>query len=252
MRALAKDPDSRFVNADAFLKVARRSRAGARRAPPGGHRRVRGRRSRWHARPSTEEGEEWEGYEERRARPWWHWALIALLVAAVAAGIAWLLTGSDLFKSEKDVPAVTGQEVGVATELLESQGFDVDMRPARTPPRATPSPNRTAIAGETVDEGSTIVLTVSSGPSIVQVPNVTGLSEKAGDETASRRRAFEVTTTFRADETVPEDRVVGTEPGDGHLPGGGRHGHPHRSRRAATGRGPERGRTHPTSRRCRP
>ena len=68
MRALAKDPDARFVDADAFLKAL----DAAERAPdqprpedtaafaavsPDGT-------------PLDAEGEEWEGYEERRGWPW--------------------------------------------------------------------------------------------------------------------------------------------------------------------------------------
>ena len=211
MRALAKDPGARFINADAFLKALDAAElapdhprpedtaAFAAVAPDG--------------TPLDEEGEEWEGYTEPRRRPWWHWALIALLVAAVAAGIALLLTG-DLFKGEKDIPSVTGQDVGVATELLESQGFDVDIE---TRPNAAPRDTVTEqdpIAGETVEEGSTIVLTVSSGPAIVDVPNVAGLSERQARDRLDEA-GFEVTTSFRADETVPEDRVVGTEPASG-------------------------------------
>ena len=212
MRALAKDPEARFINADAFLKAL----DAAEQAPD----QVRPEDTAAFAAVATdgtpldEEGEEWEGYTETRRRPWWHWALVALLVAVVAGGIAYLLTGEDLFKGEKDVPAVTGQEVGVATELLESQGFDVDIE---TRPNAAPRDTVTEqdpIAGETVDEGSTIVLTVSSGPSIEAVPNVAGLSEKQATDRLEEA-GFEVTTSFRADEAVPENRVVGTEPASG-------------------------------------
>ena len=239
MRALAKDPEARFINADAFLKALDAAElapdqprpedtaAFAAVAPDG--------------TPLDEEGEEWEGYTEPARRPWWHWALIALLVAAVAAGIAYLLTGSDLFKGEKDVPSVTGQDVGVATELLESQGFDVDIE---TRPNAAPRDTVTEqdpIAGETVEEGSTIVLTVSSGPAIVEVPNVAGLSERQARDRLDEA-GFEVTTSFRADETVPEDRVVGTEPGERDAAADGRLGHPDRLEGQQPGRGAERGR----------
>ena len=58
------------------------------------------------------------------------------------------------------------------------------------------------------------MLTVSSGPAIVDVPNVAGLSERQATDRLEEA-GFEVTTSFRADETVPEDRVIGTEPADG-------------------------------------
>jgi serine/threonine-protein kinase len=212
MRALAKDPEARFINADAFLKALDAAELAPDEPRPEDTAAFAAVAT--DGTPLTEEGEEWEGYAEARRRPWWHWALIALLVAVVAGGIAFLLTGSDLFKGEKDVPSVTGEEVGVATELLESQGFDVDIE---TRPNAAPRDTVTEqdpIAGETVEEGSTIVLTVSSGPAIIEVPNVAGLTERQAIERLEEA-GFEVTTSFRANETVPEDRAVGTEPADG-------------------------------------
>ena len=233
MRALAKDPEARFINADAFLKALDAAElapdqprpedtaAFAAVAPDG--------------TPLDEEGEEWEGYTRAAAAP-----LVALGADRAArrrgrrAASRSLLTGSDLFKGEKDVPSVTGQDVGVATELLESQGFDVDIE---TRPNAAPRDTVTEqdpIAGETVEEGSTIVLTVSSGPAIVEVPNVAGLQRAAGATTASRRPGFEVTTV------VPRRRDGARGPRRRHRARGGdpaadrRLGHPGRSRRAAT------------------
>jgi len=208
MRALAKDPDARFVDSDAFLKAL----DAAEQAPdqPRPEDTAAFAAVATDGTPLDAEGKEWEGYADPR-RPWWHWVLVALLVAAVAGGIAYLLTGSDLFKSEKEVPSVTGQDRGVAEELLDSQGFDVDIE---TRPNAAPLDTVTEqdpIAGETVEEGSTIVLTVSSGPAIVEVPNVAGLTERQARERLEAP-GLEVTTAFRFDDTVPEDRVVGTEP----------------------------------------
>ena len=207
MRALAKDPEARFVDADAFLKAL----DAAERAPdtprpedtaafvavaPDGT-------------PLDAEGEEWEDYTERRRLPW-KWIIAALLAMAVAGAVAFFLTRPD----EVEVPSVTGQEVGVATTLLESQGFDVDIetRPNAAPPDSVTEQD--PIAGEKVDEGSTIVLTVSSGPSIVEVPNVAGQTLRQA-RTALESAGLIVNPAFRFNDTVPKDRVIGTEPAAG-------------------------------------
>ncbi|CAN5599947.1 Stk1 family PASTA domain-containing Ser/Thr kinase [soil metagenome] len=207
MRALAKDPDARFVDADAFLKALDAAEnapdsprpedtaAFAAVAPDG--------------TPLDAEGEEWEGYTERR-RPPWKWIIAALLAILVAAAVAFALTRPGDVK----VPTVTGQQGGVATELLESQGFDVDIE---TRPNAAPRDivtEQDPIAGDTVEDGSTIVLTVSSGPSIVEVPTVSGLTEKQARDRLTEA-GLEVNTAFRFNDTVPEDRAVGTEPAAG-------------------------------------
>ncbi len=66
-------------------------------------------------------------------------------------------------------------------------------------------------AGEKADEGSTVVLTVSSGPGTVAIPDV------AGQAPGEARRALEdvgleVETEERFSDTVADGRVIGTEP----------------------------------------
>ena len=204
MRALAKDPEARFTDADAFLRaldaaekvpegaLPEDTAAFAAVAPDG--------------TPLDEEGEE----VERRRRPPWKW-IIAAVLAMIAAGLlAFFLTRPDTVT----VPSVTGEEVGVATTLLESQGFDVDIetRPnAAAPDTVT---EQDPIEGDEVDEGSTIVLTVSSGPSIVDVPDVAGQPEGQARRTLEDA-GLQVSTQFRFSEAVPDGRAIGTEPAVG-------------------------------------
>src|SRR5918998_1538783 len=104
MRALAKDPEARFNDADAFLKAL----DAAERAPdaprpedtaafaavsPAGE----------HAGPGAPPPEE----EERRGWPW-RWIILAILVALVAGLVAFALTRP----AQVEVPNVTGQDVG--------------------------------------------------------------------------------------------------------------------------------------------
>jgi serine/threonine-protein kinase len=70
------------------------------------------------------------------------------------------------------------------------------------------------LAGEKVDEGSTVTLSVSSGPQIVTIPEVQGLTEKQATQ-ALEDEGLQVQLDFAFDDTVPEDRAIGTEPAVG-------------------------------------
>jgi serine/threonine-protein kinase len=217
MRALAKDPEARFKDADAFMKAL----DAAERAPdtPRPEDTAAFAAVSAEGEHAGEEGEyDYEDRPRRNLRPW----LIALLVAAVAGLVAFALTRPD----RVDVPNVTDCapapycDVGTAQTLLEKEGFDVDIEP-----RPSSAPRDSVLeqdppAGEKADEGSTIVLTVSSGPSIVEVPQVAGLTEKEARELLDEA-GLEVEPTFGFSDTVPEDRVIATEPAFGtQIPSG--------------------------------
>jgi beta-lactam-binding protein with PASTA domain/predicted Ser/Thr protein kinase len=211
MRALAKDPDARFKDADAFLRAL----DAAERAPdtprpqdtaayaavsPEGETDV----------PGEEPYEEW-GPERRRR---WRWFALALLAAGVAALVAFALTRP----SHVAVPDVIGQNVDAATQILDGKGFDVAIKAV---PSAAPrnqvveqDPIPTDRGGGKAEEGSTVTLSVSSGPAIVAVPDVAGLSE--ADATKRLEGAgFKVTTRDEYSNSVPRGEVIGTEPAAG-------------------------------------
>ncbi|HEY6771375.1 MAG TPA: Stk1 family PASTA domain-containing Ser/Thr kinase [Solirubrobacterales bacterium] len=216
MRALAKDPDARFKDADAFLKAL----DAAEKAPetpraedtaayaavsPEGVADIPGEEE-----PYDEE-EEWERQRRRRR---WRWIVLALLAAGVAALVAFALTRP----SHVSVPDVIGQDVDAATQVLDSKGFDVAIK--AVPSAATRNqvveqdPIPTDRGGGKVEEGSTITLSVSSGPAIVAVPDVAGLS--LADATSRLEKAgFNVTTRNEFSKTVPKGKVIGTEPAAG-------------------------------------
>jgi serine/threonine-protein kinase len=213
MRALAKDPEARFTDADAFLKAL----DAAERAPEV----VRPEDTAAFAAVSPEGEHEGPGApppeEEEERRRWpWRWIILALLVAAVAGLVAFALTRPD----QVEVPNVIAQDVGTATELLEKEGFDVDLEP-----RPSQAPRNTVVeqdpvAGEMADEGSSVTLTVSSGPSIVEVPDVSGQSERQATK-ALEDAGLLVDPSFGFSDTVPEGRAIGTEPVAGtQLPSG--------------------------------
>jgi serine/threonine-protein kinase len=210
MRALAKDPAARFTDADAFMKgldAAERApdaprpedtAAFAAVSPEGEH------------EYTDEEISEWDESERERRRRRWRWFLIALLVAGVAALVAYALTRPGTV----EVPSVTGIAEPIATERLEAEGLDVDLNPVpSSSPRETVL-EQDPLAGEKVDEGSTVTLSVSSGPEIVTVPEVSGLTEKQATA-ALEEEGLRVDPGFAFDDTVPEGRAIGTQPAVG-------------------------------------
>jgi serine/threonine-protein kinase len=215
MRALAKDPEARFKDADAFLRAL----DAAERAPD-------------RPRPQdtaafaavTPEGEtdledDHEGiyaYEpdEEEGRRRWRWFALAVLAAAVAALVAFALTRP----SHVAVPDVIGQNVDVATQALDNKGFDVAIKavPSGAPRNQVveQDPIPTDRGGGKAEEGSTVTLSVSSGPAIVSVPDVRGLSV---DEATKRleNAGFNVNTRQDFSPSVPKGQVIGTEPATG-------------------------------------
>jgi serine/threonine-protein kinase len=208
MRALAKDPDARFKDADAFLKAL----DAAEKAPDT----PRAQDTAAYAAVSPEGEtdlpvvqEEYVEYEDRRRR--WRWFILALLVAGVAALVAYALTRP----SHVAVPDVIGQNVDQATQVLDSKGFDVAIKAI---PSAAPrnqvveqDPIPTDRGGGKAEEGSTVTLSVSSGPAIVAVPDVSNLNRA----TATKRLqtvGFKVNVQDQFSKTVPKGLAIGTEP----------------------------------------
>jgi eukaryotic-like serine/threonine-protein kinase len=216
MRALAKDPEARFKDADAFLKAL----DAAEKAPdkprpedtaafaavtPEGVADTGG------EEPPYGEEEEWE--RERRRRRL-RWIIVALLAAGVAALVAFALTRP----SHVGVPDVIGQDVDAATEILDNAGFDVAIKavPSGAPRNQVveQDPIPTARGGGKAEEGSTVTLSVSSGPAIVAVPDVAGLTEAQATKRLDGA-GFNVTSREEFSNTVSRGRVIGTEPAAG-------------------------------------
>jgi eukaryotic-like serine/threonine-protein kinase len=211
MRALAKDPDARFKDADAFLKAL----DAAEKAPDT----PRAQDTAAYAAVSPEgetdlpvAEEEYVEYEDRRRR--WRWFILALLVAGVVALVAYALTRP----SHVAVPDVIGQNVDQATQVLDGKGFDVAIKavPSGAPRNQVveQDPIPTDRGGGKAEEGSTVTLSVSSGPAIVAVPDVSNLNRA----TATKRlqhAGFKVNVQDQFSKTVPKGLAIGTEPAAG-------------------------------------
>ena len=92
-----------------------------------------------------------------------------------------------------DVPDVTGETVADATASLQEAGLTVRVAPERihSPEAAGAVAAQSLAEGSRAAEGDTITLTVSKGPKLVEVPDVTG--ETTDDARAALEEAgFEV------------------------------------------------------------
>jgi beta-lactam-binding protein with PASTA domain/predicted Ser/Thr protein kinase len=200
LRALAKDPANRFASADEFLRALEQAEAD----PSGGS---LGDTASYAAAaeaaapapaaapatppptgppPAEEEG----GFWNRRR------AIAAALIALLLAGgiIAFLLTRGGTTKVP--VPKVTGELLQQATRVLERKGFDVE--PSNTPSNAPVNEvvEQDPRPGVVADKGSTVTLSVSTGPGVGTVPGVVG---KPVDDAIKllRRRGFEAVVRHR-------------------------------------------------------
>ncbi|HEV7787042.1 MAG TPA: PASTA domain-containing protein, partial [Thermoanaerobaculia bacterium] len=210
MRALAKDPEARFKDADAFLKAL----DAAEKAPDT----PRPQDTAAYAAVSPEgeadiPGDEEEDYDEydQDGRHRWRWLVIALLACAVAALVAYALTRP----THSAIPDVIGKTSDQASQILDDKGFKVAIKAV---PSGAPrdqvveqDPIPTDRGGGKAEEGSTVTLSVSSGPAIAAVPSVVGLDEAEATKRLENV-GFKVNAMQQFSKTVPRGAVIGTSP----------------------------------------
>jgi beta-lactam-binding protein with PASTA domain len=191
LRALEKDPDRRFQSADEFIAALEMRQEILPPPPPA---------------PVEEILEE----EDRKARRWWLWLLILLALAAIAFGLWQLLRPEQL-----TVPNVIGRESSTASQILQNRGFEVDIVSV-----VNPDVERDRVAaqdprpGTEAPEGSTVTITVSSGPGEAVVPRVVGLPRDEAEQQV-RDAGFEVEAERVFSDDVQRGRVVQTSPPEG-------------------------------------
>ena len=153
----------------------------------------------------------------QRRRKRWPW----LLLGALGLMGLILLLVTVLSPERVRVPNVVGSSISVATQRLQSEGFEVvPVRDNSDKPRNTVI-GQDPGAGTTADEGSRVTITVSDGPSITDVPDV------VGDGRVEARRkltdaGFKVSEKRVQSDTVRPNRVVSQSPDGGSLAERGR------------------------------
>jgi eukaryotic-like serine/threonine-protein kinase len=146
-----------------------------------------------------------------------YFALIFLLIAAAALAaflIARLLQGDPLPLVE--VPDVVGERVGEAQATLQQAGFTTEVERVED----AEAEENTVIAtdpeaGEMAEEGSTVVLQVSEGPALIEMPDLTGLEESAAVRLIQESELSVGERTGARSDEVEEGRVIQTRPRPG-------------------------------------
>jgi serine/threonine-protein kinase len=198
LRALAKDPANRFASAEEFLGAL-----DAAEADPGGG--ALGDTAAYAAVPAPAPPPPVFAPPPRRFWTRGRVALLALLALLLAGVAAFALTRTDRVL----VPSVIEDEASAATRVLEGKGFEVDALPRPSCAPANTVTEQDPPAGSRADEGSTVVITVSTGLS-VKIPSVQDLSRADAVKRLDREQLL-VKTEETFDDSNPGS-VIGTEP----------------------------------------
>jgi serine/threonine-protein kinase len=133
-----------------------------------------------------------------------------LLAVLVVAAIVFIVAKP----KEKLVPAVVGQELSNAQVILDDDGFDVKVKRVTNVAADGKVLAQDPEAGNKVDDGSTVTLTVSSGPGQGTVPDVADLPEPKA-RAALEAAGFKVTTKQEFSTAVESGAAIRTNPAAG-------------------------------------
>jgi beta-lactam-binding protein with PASTA domain len=152
--------------------------------------------------------------EIRRDARRWPWVLVGLLIVAALAAVG---VYAATHQKKVVVPNVVGKQSAGAAAILHNAGFDVNIE--RVPDASTPVDaviRQDPQAGDRAKKGSTVSLTVSSGPGQRAVPNVIGDGRLAATRQL-KRSGFKVREQREASDDVPENHVIDTSPSPGTI-----------------------------------
>jgi serine/threonine-protein kinase len=164
--------------------------------------------------PAPPDAEGPPGEEDRERSMRRRRLLIAAAIAALA--LAALATYLIVRPGQETVPPVIGQTLDSAQAELEAKGFTVDVKRRSDLSPADTVFDQAPTAGALADEGATVTLFVSNGPSTVKVPDVVGLTEKDAKRrvtSADLRPDIERESSA----TVAKGIVIRSDPGPGRL-----------------------------------
>jgi len=221
--ALAKDPAQRPADADAFIAALEEARdvvlagetaSGPRTAafaavPPATAATLAAAAAAYDPPPPAYApyGEAERG---RRRPPWWAWALALLALAAIALGAVLLLA-----PDRATVPGVVGRDVQAATAALHRDGFEADVVRERSGKPVDEVIAQDPAGGGEADQGSTVTLTVSSGPGEIPLPSVDGLGERKAIAALTNAGLQVDRVERQSDDNVPAGRVIRSSPAAG-------------------------------------
>lgn len=144
----------------------------------------------------------------------WVWIILALMVIGFVLGM--YLSATVLAREEVTVPDVRQKTVTEAQEELDGTGLFLEVN--KTVPHPTIAEgliiSQTPKVDEIVRKSAKILVTVSAGPQMVDVPNVVDSSASAA-EIALANKGLESTITRVYNSQVPEGNVIDQEPDAG-------------------------------------
>ncbi|MGH3022385.1 MAG: Stk1 family PASTA domain-containing Ser/Thr kinase [Gaiellaceae bacterium] len=205
LRSLAKEPEERYQTAEEFIEDLERveaglpiSRATATAATAllvplgaGDSTEVLGAESPTRVvgppaapvtprRPPTYPPAEGYGEPPRKRRRWVPWLLVLLLLAAAAFAGWWVYSEiQDQLEASEPVavPLVEGLREQQAIDVIERAGLEAEVR-EQADPEIDPNVviSQSPEAGSRIARGETVTIIVSTGPRMVQVPRVVGLT----------------------------------------------------------------------------
>ena len=150
--------------------------------------------------------------EDEGPRRWWPWVVGLLVLLLLGGGAAaYLLTRP----AKRIVPAVVGETLQDASANIQNAGFSPNIiqvtnnKKSGTVVRQDPQP------GTKADEGSTVTLTVSTGPGSTTVPSVSGESQKQAEQDIKHALLKVGRVQTETSDTIPAGSATRTDPGAG-------------------------------------
>jgi beta-lactam-binding protein with PASTA domain len=135
---------------------------------------------------------------------------LAVAVVVIVGLIAWWVTDGQYVT----VPQVRGMAASTASAELQNLGFTVKIGPGRH----SDSVDKGEVAatspgiGTSAKRGATVTITESTGPVMISVPQVTGLTEAAAQAELRRAGLDPGAVTTAASTTIPVGVVISTNP----------------------------------------
>ncbi|MGU3436319.1 Stk1 family PASTA domain-containing Ser/Thr kinase [Actinomycetes bacterium M1A6_2h] len=162
------------------------------------------------------------------------YALAAAVVVAIVGAFLWSL-GPGADAKQITLPDVSNQSSEQAQSTLNAAGVrpQIEQKSDSTIPSGTAIDTR-PVAGASIEEGSSVVLEISTGPEQIQVPQLAGLSQQAAAQALSDAGLAIDPTVARAPSARTDiDKVIRQEPSTGSTMAAGS------SVRITLGSGPE-------------
>ena len=209
MRALAKDPNDRYQTAADFKVDVERAAAGATVSvvPPAA--------TATQILPTTQATAAVPAVDPDEKKNPWIWVGLIAAIALVAAGA--IALGSSLFGNSATetvlVPNLRGLEEGDAEATLETYG----LRLGTVKPEASDQPVDTIIsqdpaAGEKLEKGQAVDVTISAGQEEGEVPSLIGLTSPEDARSALEEVGLALGTVEQRDSDQPENYVLDQDP----------------------------------------